>query len=255
MLQEYQTDLSKRPSSKKIFFLYPHSVIQDQMITLLIQSEYEVAVLDDHKKASSVLYHFKDSVLFINIEAELDESEWEQYIRGIMSTRERHGANIGILVYNSNPQLAEKYLMDIGVNGGFITLKLGLAESARIIMKSLDACEAKGGRKYVRVKVPSGKAEINVVHEGRLLKGQILDLSSAGVACVFPSSFSVGQVLPDVQMSLWGSRIMIQAKVAGIRQETEDKKVHVLMFVDLQGENKGKIYAFIKKALQVEADI
>ena len=70
-----------------------------------------------------------------------------------MASPDTGSVQIGILSYNEDRELAEKYLMDIGVQCGFIKLKLGLQESIAIILKTLEATEARGNRKYVRAKL------------------------------------------------------------------------------------------------------
>lgn len=245
--------VENRAYAKRVLFLYPHSVIQDQLITLLIQSEYEVATVNDYQKASTLLYRYPSSILFVNIEAELNEEEWEQFIRGVINTRDKHDARVGILTYNPSNELAQKYLMDVGIQCGFIGLKLGLAESAKIVLKTLEANEARGGRRYVRVKCPAGKASLNINHKKTVINGSILDISSAGLACTLDGSVEPGEVLEDVQLSLWGARLKLQVRVAGVRVE-DGQKLFVFMFDKMERENVGKIYGFIKKAIQAEID-
>jgi len=246
---------NNRVLSKKVLFLYPHSVIQDQLMHLLVQSEFEVGLLSDYQKAPTVLHRFPSSIIFINIESTLTLDEWESYIRAIMEGREKHDARIGILTYNPSKELAEKYLMEIGVQCGFIGLKLGIAESAKIIIKTLEANEARGDRRFVRVKCSPAKTSINVSLGNNLMQGELLDISSSGLSCVFPRKFETGISLPDVQLKLWGSLVKVHGKVIGRRKIDEENEVHVIMFDDnLDRESKGKIYTFIQKSIQFEID-
>ncbi len=245
---------TNRPFAKKIFFLYPHSVVEDQMITLLIQSEYEVALINDYKKAGPILYRYPSSVIFINIESALDESGWEQFISELMRTREKHDARIGIVVYNPRPDLAQKYLMEIGVQCGFVGIKLGLADSARIILKTLEVNEAKGGRRYVRVKCPAGKASFNITSGGRVINGSVSDISSAGLSCVFSETMIPPVDFSDMQLSLWGMLFKLQGRQAGVRTGEKGESLFVVIFEELDRNTKGKIYTFIRKALQAEVD-
>ena len=66
---------------KKVFFLYPHSVIQNEMVIELIRNEYEIYLLFDHMKTVRLLEKYNDSILFINIDEGLMENEWEKYIK------------------------------------------------------------------------------------------------------------------------------------------------------------------------------
>lgn len=70
---------------------------------------------------------------------------------------------VGILSYNNDPDLARHYLIDLSVPCGFIRLKLGLKESARILLTVLEANEARGQQKQVRTAVPpNAKVSFNV---------------------------------------------------------------------------------------------
>lgn len=244
-----------RDYAKKVIFLYPHSVIQDQLIAALIQSEYEVVTIGDHAKATMLLHRYHSAILFINIETGMDEPAWEQYIRTILGGQDKHDARVGILTYNPNPELAQKYLMEIGVQCGFIGLKLGLTESARIILRTLEANEARGARKYVRVKCPAGKSTLNINRNGRLISGEIVDLSSAGMACIIQQNLKPQSEIDDIQMILWGTRVKVAGVVMGQRAQEDGKIIHVLMFNDdIEKESRSKIFVFIRKVLQAEVD-
>ncbi len=134
---------------RKVFFLYPHSVIQNDMFRILIKNEYEVYSIDDHIKMKELSIRFPESILFINIDDKLNENEWESYIKDILSDTQKI-SRIGILTYNKDQNLAKKYLMEMMVPCGFICLSLSLEQSAATILKTLMVNEAKGRRKFLR---------------------------------------------------------------------------------------------------------
>lgn len=43
---------------KKVFFVYPHSVIQNELIQDLIDREYEVYFINDHNKIQSICEYY-----------------------------------------------------------------------------------------------------------------------------------------------------------------------------------------------------
>jgi hypothetical protein len=246
---------TERAIAKKVFFLYPHSVIQDQLVTLLVQTEFEVALVNDHRKATQLLFRYPSSIMFINIEAGMEEAAWESFIRAVLADCPKHDARIGILIYNPTAELAQKYLMDVGVQCGFIALKLGLTESAKIILKTLEANEARGDRKFVRVKCPTGKSSVNINHLGKTLTGPILDVSSAGFACEIDDEVKPQTQLADIQMVVWGTIIKATGIVMGQRQLDGGKRVAVIMFDEgLPKESKTKVYQTVRKILQAEID-
>ncbi len=241
---------------KKIFFLYPHSVIQEQLVHALIQQEFELYLLKDHRRAVRILQKFPDSILFINIDEGLEESEWEDYVRNLMNSPETKEVRIGILSYNEERDLAEKYLMELAVPCGFIGLKLGLVESTQIIFKTLAANEARGRRKHVRAtcKDPN-QASFNVKMANKVYDGSIVDISAVGMACTFKADFQpkIGTRFDDIQLRLKGKLCMIAGRVAGFHHEQKNR--YVLMFdPGMTNESKGKIYNFIHRTLQDDMD-
>ncbi len=69
---------------RKVFFLYPHSVIQNDMITILINHEYEVYTVNDHEKMLKIAKYFPESILFINIDNKLSEQSAATILKMLM---------------------------------------------------------------------------------------------------------------------------------------------------------------------------
>jgi hypothetical protein len=237
---------------KKVFILYPPSVVQEEMIHLLIASEYEVALLKDKEHAVRAISKFPNSILFINIDERPAENQWEHFIRKILEGGKTGDVRVGILSYNDDPALKEKYLMDIGVPCGFVTLKLGLKESFKIIAKTLEANEAKGRRKFVRAACrPQDKASFNVKYEGDYLTGEIIDISSVGMACTFnkPQQLKAGTELDDIQLKLRAVLCRIGGTLVGINRD--EGNTHVILFTKkISPRERHKIHTFVYDRLQ-----
>jgi len=243
---------------KKVFFLYPPSVIKDELIKLIIHYEFEVYLLNDHKRASKLFPKYPDSILFINIDKELKESEWEVFIRNMMADPETQSIRIGIVSYEKNAELERKYLLDIMIPCGFINLKLGLKESATILLKTLEVNEVKGRRKYVRIQCDdNNQATLNVKIKDRIYNGKIIDISSVGMACTFdnmPIKLEPKEVLKSIQLRLKGILCTVSGLVYGTRTE-ENNVIYVIVFdkvVDLSA--KSKIQEYISNSLQNKID-
>ena len=157
---------------RKVFFLYPHSVIRDELIEELLRNEYEVYVLNHHAAALRAIRAYNDAILFINIDEGMSEHSWERYIRRVMENPETENVRIGVLSYNEDRELARKYLIDMMVPCGFVTLRIGIKESMRIVLKTLEANEAKGRRQFLRTKAPN-QAHANVELENRIYPGSV----------------------------------------------------------------------------------
>jgi hypothetical protein len=237
---------------KRVFFLHPHSVIQNEMIDEIIAHEFEVYLISDIPKTLKLMEKYPDSILFINIDEGQEESAWEQYIQSIIKNETMSDVRIGILTYNNDPDLARKYLMDIGVQCGFIKLSLGLQESTDIILRALSANEAKGRRKYVRAKITDpGSAGFNVNAKGMTRNGHVLDISSVGMAVSFDgdSDLEIRSQLPDIQLRLRGILTMVSGVILGNR--SDDSSVYVVLFTGkTPDQSRLKIRTFVFQTLQ-----
>ena len=157
---------------KKVLFLNPNNAMRDELVDVLISYEFEVALVEDHVHALRVIKKYPDSILFINIDSGMSEPEWESYVAGILGNQSTKGVGIGILSYEFVPEIAEKYLMKLGVGCGFVQLKLGPKESATIIVKALLANEARGRRSFVRaICTPSDQGTLNFRYRGDYING------------------------------------------------------------------------------------
>ena len=68
------------------------------------------------------------------------------------------------------------------MNGGFVTLKIGLEESLSIVLRTLEANEAKGRRKFVRASCKDEGATF-VLQAGNVeARGTVEDISAMGMA-------------------------------------------------------------------------
>jgi hypothetical protein len=238
-------------AGKKIFILHPHSVIQEEMLDILIMAGFESYVLYDHKRALKLLVEFPSSIMFINIDEGLPEKEWEAYIRGIQEDPATSDTKLGILSYNTDQKLMQKYLMDITVPCGYIQLKLGIKESTRIMLSALEANEARGRRKFIRAFCQDDvMATVNFKGtNGSLFNGKILDISAVGIAAKFEKieDIPVNAVLKEVQLKLHGSLVLINMIFMGKRQ---DNVVVLLFDAKMDQGKKATVHRFIKYTLQ-----
>ncbi len=244
----------RRPGGRRVLFVDPPSVIQEQMIHFLVTAQYEAGVVKDPRNVQPVLRAFPGSIVYFNIDTRLPPNAMEQIVQGVVNTQSQHGAEVGILSYNENPEMAQRYLMDIGATCGYITLHIGFEKSARIIIRALDAVEARGERRFVRVKAPVGKAALGINMGESAVDGQILDISEAGAACLLKDDFGIGTYFADIQLRLWGSLTKVSGTIRGTRS-TPQGMVSVIMFDSItDGNVRKKIYEFAKRVMQAEID-
>jgi len=241
---------------KKIFLLYPHSVIRDEMLDWLIMAGYETYTVVNEKKALKLLEKFPGSIMFINIDEGMREDEWEAYIRGILDNPKTKDSRLGIMSYNQDRNLMKKYLMELVLPCGYIQLKLGFEESKNIIIHALEANEAQGRRKCIRAECEDDiNAIMNFKSDLGLLQGKILDISSTGIAARLTSRANLqsNSLLRGVQLKLRGGILMSDMIVMG--QRAKDNGVYIMLFASkLTEDDKLVIHRYIKQCLQKYMD-
>jgi hypothetical protein len=246
-------------NGRKVFFLYPHSIVRD-IVKDIIKQEFEVYVVEDHIRLKKMLVKYRHSIVFINIEERLKEGDWETYLRDILSNPTTQDVGIGVFTYfERSKALTEKYLLELGVNCGYIRLKTDIAKCKDIILKMLEANEARGKRRFVRGVCNPRLDTFNVVIGTSRCSGKVLDISIAGMACQFndlPRNLEVGTELKDVQLVLRGIHCQVCGKIIRVDRRGGDSDVYIILFRAecLTPNIKDKIHSFIHICLQNTID-
>ena len=190
--------------------------------------------------------------MFINIDEGMNEKEWETYIRGIQENPQTKDCRLGILSYNTDQKLMQKYLMEIAVPCGYIHLKLGVKESTKIMLGALEANEARGRRKFIRAFCESDpNATVNVKSSSGLYYGKILDISATGIAARFDKfeDLPSNSLIRGMQLKLHGSLVLTDAVLMGRRGE-ENVWIFLFDVPKMNPDQKLIIHRFIKHTLQ-----
>lgn len=249
--------MSDAGAGKKVFFLYPPSVIKDTLVARLIEQEFEVYTIKDHIVANRLIRIWPDSIIYVNIDAGLDEDEWESWIKKTMEDPATSGVGIGIVSYNTDENLQRKYLMDIGIQCGFIKLKLGVDESTKILLATLKATEAKGRRKYVRASCAGDVlSSVNLKAGGSQIVGNLNDISVVGFSCSFnpDPKLTKNTIVNGIQLKLRGGLLMVDAMVFGARLD-EGSSTYVMLFAPPLDQNaRLKVRTYIQAALQTDIE-
>lgn len=241
---------------KKIFFLYPPPVLKE-IVEELARREFEIYLVRDHQKLVRVLEKEPDAIVFINIDDGMKEESWESYIRGLLTNEATKTVGIGILSLNEDRDLMQKYLMDIQVPCGFVLVKIGVAKTTEILVRTLEANEARGRRKFVRALCPPGAAQCVIDIDGKEVRGELSDLSCAGTAIKFDQATSLrpGSVLKKLQLSVKGTFVIADGFVAAKRDDGENPTL-IVMFspASLDDVKKDKLRSIISKLNQSSMD-
>jgi hypothetical protein len=242
---------------KKVFFLCPTAVIQNRIITELAQQEYEAYIAKDKDALRRVLKKYPDSVLFVDINEQLPEKEWEAWITAVMKAPETKGVSIGILTTNEDELVKRKYLLTVKVPCGYTVLKFDLEKAIARIMDLLQAADAKGRRKYIRATMDNeANATVNMPRAGAFVNGQIKDISVVGISCTLEGNPDIAKntLFKDIQVKLQSSLLKVEGIVIGSRMD-DKKKAYVILFTQrIDPDVRVKIRKYIQQNLQAKMD-
>ena len=243
---------------KKIFFLHPSAVVQNEVAAELIQHEYEVYIAKDHAALRKVLQRYPDSIVFADIDERMAEKEWETWIRGVMGAPETSKAAIGIISANSDESLQRKYINSVKVRCGYTVLRSDLNISIRQIQEILKQVDAKGRRKYTRATIENeAVATVNLPMNGDYINGSIKDISVVGLSCSFDQDPELvkNTLFKDVQIRLQSMLLKAEVIIFGSRMDGASK-IYVFLFTQrIDPEVKMKIRKYIQNNLQAKMDI
>ncbi|MDR0877199.1 MAG: PilZ domain-containing protein [Treponema sp.] len=243
---------------KKIFFLHPSAVVQNDIAAELIQQEYEVYTAKDHVNLRRVLKKYPDSIVFVDIDEQMPEKDWEAWIRGVMSDPETSRVGIGILSVKDDEVIQRKYINSVRVQCGYTVLKSDLKISINQILDILKAVDAKGRRKYLRANTENETTTtINLPVNGTFVNGTIKDISVVGLSCAFTEDPELvkNTLFKDVQVKLQSMLLKVEGIVFGSRMDGL-AKIYVLLFTQrIDPEVRTKIRKYIQQNFQSKMDL
>ena len=217
---------------RKVIFLSPRPPIAQELIGVVGREQYEVYEVHDPERLLAVLElpEFRDAVLFADIDTGLRPWEWEIYIGRLRQSAATRGVYVGVLSDKTDPAVMNRYLMEFGVQGGFIHPGAP-AEMARHVLDALEAAGARGQRRYVRVSCATAGATVSVRVDTHRHGGVLRDLSVAGMACVLDRDPGIGPRtrLDEIEIRLGQRAVVLDGTVAGIRQENA-LRIHAVLF-------------------------
>ncbi|MDR1108861.1 MAG: PilZ domain-containing protein [Spirochaetaceae bacterium] len=244
-------------TGKKVFFLYPTALIQNQIAAELIQRELEVYIIKDHIKLRRLLKKHPDSVVWVNIDSGMPEKDWDAWIRGVLNEPATANIAFGIFSSESNGALIQKYIEVIKIKCGYVVVRTDVNQSIVQVLQNLKAVDAWGRRKYIRVTSENNAlTTINLPHNGNFHKGMIKDISVVGLSCFFYEDPNIDKnsLVSDIQIKLQSVLLKAEGIVFGSRMDGL-AKIYVIVFTQrTDPEVRVKIRKFVQASLQAKMD-
>ena len=241
---------------KKIFFLFPTVVVQNKIITELIQQEYEVYIAKNKDTIRRVLRNYKNSIVFVDINEQLKETEWEAWITAVKNAPDTKDTAVGIVTANDDEKIKRKYLVTLKVCS-YTVLKFDLDKAIIHLIETLQSVDAKGRRKFIRATTTKeSNVTLNLPVNGAFKNGQIKDISVVGISCSIEDNPEIAKntLIKDIQIKLQTAIIKVEAIVFGTRMEGYEKVFVMLFTPRIDPEVRTKIRTYIQHNLQTKMD-
>ena len=205
---------------RKVFFLNPTFSMR-AVIDTLKKEEYEVYVLIDYKLAKAYMRIHHDALLYINPEEQLPIAAWLNFFRTLKEDPTFSSTTIGICCERLAP-LDLKALQDCPyITGGIFRTEGQPNSIIPSLTEKLDSLGAKGKRKFVRADCTNdASAGFLWISGGRMFKARLIDISTASVAILLPSSnlpFLNTKTEIVVSLQLNGRQLQVHVKALVVK--------------------------------------
>jgi len=238
---------------KKVFFLHPSAVVQNQVVSELAQEEFEVYTLKDEAKLRQAIKLYPNSIVFASINEIMKEDAWDKLVRDIMGAPENDSIKIGIIASVNNDETRKKYVEQYKVPCGFTVIKSDFAEAVKQFINILNAADAKGRRKFLRLIMDNeSNTTVNLPINGNYVNGLIKDISVVGFSCIFEvdPNLTKNGLFSDIQIRLQSQLIKAEGIVFGSRTDGTVKSYVILFSKRTDPSVRTKIRKYIQSSLQ-----
>ena len=242
---------------KKIFFLHPSALVQNQVVAELGQEEFEVYFVKDEVKLRHLLKKYPASVVFASINEGLRENAWEEWFRAVSSDKEIAGVDIGIIASSDEENTKRKYISEFHVSCGYTVQRANVSALTKQLIDILNGVNAKGRRKYLRaITGKETNTTVNLPMNGTFVNGLIKDISVVGFSCSFPEDPKIAKnsLFSDIQIRLQSQLLKAEGIVFGSRMDGDEKNYVILFSQRTSPDVRTRIRKYIQSCLQNKID-
>ena len=143
-------DADKSIYGRKVFFINPSMNFESSVIDRLRLMEYEVYSIDDYRKAKPLLRKNSDSICFCIIESQLSLKGWHNFIKSFETENIFKPLDMGVIMPTLPEEKKANFIAGLQLDAGVLMQNQDQETLFHEIVKSMDAMNAKGMRKYVR---------------------------------------------------------------------------------------------------------
>ena len=239
-------------TGRKCFFILPDlSLMPESFVEDLFALGFECYYIGNdgrtpiQKKINSILSLFKDVIIYINIDYEIYDLKWPEYISKLLSkkaTREQLGimfAKRQSAIENKN--IEQTYFKELQLQRGYIQLEYQKKYNFEIIARTLFNNHAQGRRKAIRALCSKACTyKFNFGENNDTFFGTLQDISLSHFTILVenePLPIKLYEKIKGIHFSLKGTLFQTDAILVMERAVGENNRLYVFSFVTSTGAN------------------
>ncbi len=233
---------------KKIFFLFPETDACRAIMGRIVEEEYEVFAVGDHRLVPKLLRESPNSIVFINHEGKKEPVQVEEILQSIGKKTSIKNMHVFSLTYDPAETAGAA---QPGGQVEQVVLSRGDGEgNVRKVLALLVRHNAKGLRKYIRVECrDKDGVRVLPLHAAGDTGARVLNLSSSAILCERKGLEKIASVKKRGEMALVFGAESFRVSFDRVVEKDEN---HMLVILDLEGNPvvKRKIGSYIYGRLQ-----
>ncbi len=251
-------EAKNKPGNRKIFFLHPQAVVQDELARGLIENNFEAYFLRNHVSAKMILRDFPDSILLIQIDSGLDEQKWIEYADGLKSNPIFSELTICVLSVADMTVIRKTYLeRSTSFSYGFTYGGYDFSALYPLIEDMLKNEKANPPGISVKGNAPDKlKISISFIRDSNRYEGLLKEISISGLTCkidgkeaLIPSEVPVQPII----ITYNHTQFTLSGRIAG--NHGEDDSVHLILFDStVMIDKRDNIYDLIHVCMQAQIE-
>ncbi|WP_303920407.1 hypothetical protein [Treponema berlinense] len=238
---------------RKIFFVCATFTLNTNIILRLMEQEYEIYKIDEPRYLRPLLKLNPEAIVYINIDSHYSPQVWYNFISSFEHNPEFSKCDFGIFTARGAGKI--QYERVLKLSAGFFTLEKNFGEIMSSLLQKLETLNAKGMRKFVRLRCADNKsAEAYFISGNMMYKMNFIDISSIGVGILIPQKYSgfakINSVIQGLTLVLGNKQLKVNAKFHTIKA-TQNGVIAALIFTpDTPGSFRNYVRTYICEELQ-----
>ena len=243
--------------NRKVFFLHPQAVIQDDLVRALLEDNFEAYLVRNPVSAKVVIREFPDSIFLVQVDSGLEEDEWSSFAAELKAIPSLGELTLCVLSVRDIESLKKSFLgADSPFSHGISYGAFNFSKTLEELKEFLTSIKARLPRNQVHGVSPEthGVSVVFAMDDARY-EGILKDITISGLTCrigqeeLLPSEMSI----PAIIITYGKTQFSVAGRIAG--KHGKDGALHLILFDESSKTQRRKeIYDLIQACFQAEID-